>query len=268
MNNKFDIKIAKEADLVFTDEIESEALPSLEPYYKNNFDIFEIEIPGELLMVYHGDYPVAMGRYSIHPDHTMWLETLRVRPDYQRMGIGQMLYNEFFKITGGNGISLIRMYTEDFNTKSQNLASKMGFSRHSTYRYYISQDNSTRGSLDLDPCKDIDFVMRTLKENPWPNLLCINNVFYQANIDNIGWMVESGMVFEISGEIIILGARHNKDSHLYIAYMSKPCDDLIKFAQSKATGKTLALATSLDFDNGLLEDFDRSYDLLVYEKHL
>lgn len=272
MGKNFTYKIATLDDLKFTDEIEKQALPIIDPYYKENIDIFTSEIDGDLIMVYDGDYAVGMGRYSFHPDGTMWLETVRVRPDYQRLGIGTGIYENYLKKAKENNVKKIRLYTEDFNEKSMALTKKMGYKIILKYDYYsLKCPDGNIDSKGFKVEKDLDKVMDIIEKNPWQDLLCINNVFFEQNRANIGWFLDRDMVYVNGNDMMILGARHNRKSVSYIMYMTGDYEKIVDAAISLSPSKTLSIGISKNDKKNLskyFKDFEKRYGLVVSEKNL
>ena len=70
--------------------VEEETLPN-SCYLRDNSDYFLNQTKGELTLVLSGDEPVGIGKLSLLPDGSGWLETLRVRPDWQGQGVGKAL---------------------------------------------------------------------------------------------------------------------------------------------------------------------------------
>lgn len=271
MEKDYIFRLASIEDLDFTDEIEKEALPIIDPYYKKNINIYTNEIEGDLIIVYDEDYPVAMGRYSFHPDGSMWLETVRVRPTYQRKGIGTGIYENYLDVAKDKKIKTIRLYTEGFNDKSMGLTKKMGYSIILKYDYYsLKAEDGKANSNGFVVEKDVDKVMKLIKKNPWTDLICINNVFYEPNRENIKWFVDRDMVYSKGESLMIVGARHNRDSVAYIGYMAGDYEDCIKSAIMMNPNKTISAGISKN-DKELgkyFKDFEKRYDLVVSEKIL
>lgn len=289
MNPNYTIRLAGPKDLAFTDELEKEALPIIDPYYRKNIEIFTEEIPGDLVMVFDGEEALGMGRYSFHPDGTMWLETVRVRPDHQGQGIGTAIYEKYLDVAREKGVKTVRLYTESFNEKSMALTKKMGFSIILRYDYYskLAQDVSKSSqnvpeesqkvpvesqdvpgdALGFRVEKDLDGVMETLRENPWTDLLCMNNVFYEGNEANIRWFLDRGMVYRKGESLMICGARHNRDSVAYLAYLTGNRAACVQAALAMNHGKTLSAGISKgDPTVGkYFKDFEKRYDLVVSE---
>lgn len=271
---KFTYRIATKDDLQFTDEIEKQALPIINPYYRENYQIFTEEIPGDLIIAFDDDYPVGMGRYSFHPDGSMWLETVRVRPDYQRMGIGTGIYEKYLEVAKEQDIDLVRLYTEGFNEKSMALTTKMGFKIIQKYDYYsLAADAEGREADKADTHgfvveKDLDKVMGVIETQPWIDLICMNNVFYEPSRANMAWFVERGMFYRDGDSLMLVGARHNRDSVAYIGYMAGDYQACVEAAISMNPGKTVSAGISKNNPNlgQYFSNFEKRYDLVVSEK--
>lgn len=271
MKKEYIYKIASEKDLKYTDEIEKQALPIIDPYYKNNIEIFNGEIKGELIMVYDGDYPVGMGRYSFHPDGSMWLETVRVRPDYQSKHIGTGIYEKYMNIAKENDIKAIRLYTESFNEKSMGLTKKMGYKIIQKYDYYsIEAPEEKADNMGFAIEKDLNKIMDIMDENPWTDMICINNVFYKPTRENIKWFMEKDLFYSKDDNLLLVGARHNRDSVAYIGYMAGDYKECIDVAIKMNPGKTISAGISKNNKNlgKYFEDFEKRYDLVVSEQIL
>lgn len=274
MSKEFTYRIATKDDLEFTDEIEKQALPIISPYYKDNYQIFSEEIPGDLIIVFDGDYPVGMGRYSFHPDGSMWLETVRVRPDYQRMGIGTGIYEKYLEVAKEQNIDLVRLYTEGFNDKSMGLTKKMGFQIIQKYDYYsLAADAEGREADKADTRgfvveKDLDKVMRIIEAQPWTELICMNNVFYEPSRDNMVWFVERDMFYSKGDSLMLVGARHNRNSVAYLGYMAGDYQSCVEAAISMNPGKTVSAGISKNNPKlgQYFSNFEKRYDLVVSEK--
>ncbi|MDO5028576.1 MAG: GNAT family N-acetyltransferase [Bacillota bacterium] len=269
MDKEYIYRIAVEEDLKYTDEIEKQALPIIDPYYKNNIHIYKGEIDGDLIMVYDDSYPVGMGRYSFHPDGTMWLETVRVRPDYQGKHIGTGIYERYMEAAKENKVKIIRLYTEGFNEKSMGLTKKMGYKIIQKYDYYsIKAPEGQADSLGFEVEKDLDKIMDIMTKNPWTDMICINNVFYDVNRENMEWFMKRDMFYSKGDALLLVGARHNRDSVAYIGYMSGNYEECIEAAIKMNPGKTVSAGISKNNpDLGkYFSDFEKRYDLVVSEQ--
>ncbi len=83
------------------------------------------ELDGEL---------VACGKYTILPDDTVWLETLRVIPERQGLGLGKRLYEHWLELANAQGVKAMRMYTGVTNVVSSGLAERYGLRLQGTFK--------------------------------------------------------------------------------------------------------------------------------------
>ena len=107
--------------------VEEETLPN-SCYLRDNSDYFLNQTKGELTLVLSGDEPVGIGKLSLLPDGSGWLETLRVRPDWQGQGVGKAIYNRWLKEAQQLGCPAVRMFTGTKNVRSRGLAERFGLS--------------------------------------------------------------------------------------------------------------------------------------------
>ena len=97
-------------------------------YLRDNSEYFLDKTDGDLTIVYCGDEPVGVGKFSVLPDGSGWLETLRVRPAWQGKGVGKSLYNKWMKEREAHACPAMRMFTGTANVRSKGLAEKYGLS--------------------------------------------------------------------------------------------------------------------------------------------
>ncbi|MCJ7622744.1 MAG: GNAT family N-acetyltransferase, partial [Anaerolineaceae bacterium] len=89
-------------------EVESKSTPRLS-YVPKVFDMFLSDETGEFLVAEVNECLVACGKFTVVPDGSAWLETLRVIPEYQGLGIGKRFYERFFEIARQKGVPKMRM---------------------------------------------------------------------------------------------------------------------------------------------------------------
>ena len=89
-------------------EVESKSTPNLR-YLEYVFDSFVSDQIGEFSVAEIDDEIVACGKYTMMPDGSVWLETLRVIPERQGIGIGKRFYEHFFDIAKTLGIYLAQI---------------------------------------------------------------------------------------------------------------------------------------------------------------
>ena len=93
---EFTVKLATYDDRAEAVRVESETLPNA-TYLNDAWHYFN-SLGGGLVCVYHGDKMIGIGRFSVLPDGTGWLETLRVVPEYQRKGAGKEIYIKWLEL--------------------------------------------------------------------------------------------------------------------------------------------------------------------------
>ena len=75
-----------------------------------------------------------------HDGRKGWINRLAVHPDYRRQGLGLLLISEAERVLHDQGIQIIAALIEDWNTPSQALFEKAGYSFHSDIHYVTKRD--------------------------------------------------------------------------------------------------------------------------------
>lgn len=273
----FKTRVTKIEDLDRLCEIEISAMPDSPPYLKDNAEFFYKETPGEIFGVENEDnLLIGMGRYSVFPDNSGWLETLRVHKDFQRMGAGKLVYEEYFKKAKKDNAKVIRMYTESYNTPSRNLANSLGFSLASTYgNMEITLENVEDTNMDFSLVSNMDELhLEKMKEN-WDRFISLNRSFFEINTDNLKWMIDKKMVYKNGDNIVIFGARMLRERGLFLGFVSGDLESGVKFAMEKSnklgSNKLTCIfpVDNLELKRALEKlGFKNIYDLFVMEKNM
>lgn len=273
----FKTRVTKIEDLDRLCEIEISAMPDSPPYLKDNAEFFYKETPGEIFGVENEDnLLIGMGRYSVFPDNSGWLETLRVHKDFQRMGAGKLVYEEYFKKAKKDNAKVIRMYTESYNTPSRNLANSLGFSLASTYgNMEITLENVEDTNMDFSLVSNMDELhLEKMKEN-WDRFISLNRSFFEINTDNLKWMIDKKMVYKNGDNIVIFGARMLRERGLFLGFVSGDLESGVQFAMEKSnklgSNKLTCIfpVDNLELKRALEKlGFKNIYDLFVMEKNM
>lgn len=273
----FKTRVTKIEDLDRLCEIEISAMPDSPPYLKDNAEFFYKETPGEIFGVENEDnLLIGMGRYSVFPDNSGWLETLRVHKDFQRMGAGKLVYEEYFKKAKKDNVKVIRMYTESYNTPSRNLADSLGFSLASTYgNMEITLENVEDTNMDFSLVSNMDELhLEKMKEN-WDRFISLNRSFFEINTDNLKWMIDKKMVYKNGDNIVIFGARMLRERGLFLGFVSGDLESGVQFAMEKSnklgSNKLTCIfpVDNLELKRALEKlGFKNIYDLFVMEKNM
>ena len=236
------LRRARRGDREKTFEVESKATPNLS-YLPNVFDMFVADEFGEFSVAELDGEVVACGKFTVVPDGSAWLETLRVIPERQGLGIGKRFYERFFDIARSRGVTTMRMYTGVKNAVSRGLAERFGFRLTATYRgaWAPCQPGATRAPTGAfrrvaDPEKATALLM-PFRER-WTGFLVMNRTFYSLTPALCADLAEKGMVYEdpASGSVITLGARFMPEQALHIGVFGGDAEACLGFAMQKSSG--------------------------------
>jgi ribosomal protein S18 acetylase RimI-like enzyme len=122
---------------------------------------------GRLLVVEDGGKKVAMSHVAVCPDEkSVWLEGVRVRPDYRRSKIATRLMEEMLKYGRKSGATRASAIVDVTNAASQKMVEMNGFEVVSRWAYY-SADKARRkkSAARIAASGDLPEIWRYLQES-------------------------------------------------------------------------------------------------------
>ena len=231
----FTVKMAEYTDLQEAARVEREAMGSY-VYLEDAWHYFN-SLDGGLVCVYDGDKMIGIGRFTVLPDGTGWLETLRVSPQYQRMGAGRMIYEEYVKLAQRYKCPSMAMFTGITNAASSGLAEVFGLKTVAKHKGWHLTDLSGGNAHGFKPVnwQRATQLILPLKEK-YNNYFTFNRTFHRINEANAKQFAIEGKVFEDAenGSFIVCGARFQHRSALHIAMMDGDLDRCVDFAVNYA----------------------------------
>ena len=228
----FTIQLGEYSDMEQALLVEQAAMPHY-TYLQSAWHYYQTT-PGRLVCALQGDTMVGIGRFSVLPDGSGWLECLRVMPQYQGQGAGKQIYGEWLRLAEGYRCPSIAMYTNTGNRRSAGLAGRFGLTTTATHRGYgINTPKGVAYSGDFAPV-DWQQACRLLLPlgQAYGSYFCLNRTFYRVNQANICHFADRGFVYHepSSGSTVMCGARFCKGAGLHIAAMDGAYDRCIDFA--------------------------------------
>ena len=232
------LRKARNEDLDDAIWVESLSTPSLS-YVPHVWGMFLNDEEGEWTMEELDGKIMGMGKYSILPDGTAWLETLRVVPEAQGLGLGKRLYELWLKLSEEKGVKAMRMYTGVNNAVSSGLAERYGLSTVETFHGTKMGVPSFEAENTFKNITDIEEATKLLLPlgEKWGNWMVMNRTYYQWSPALCKWLTENDMVYQDdSGNVVVMGARFMKEFQLHLGLFdgdSKVCLDFAKATASK-----------------------------------
>ena len=237
------------ADLTRMLEIERSAIPapSGQYLYENRHFFFDgILNRGEMVLCCDGrDYPVGMGQYSVLPDGSGWLETLRVEKEYQHQGAGKAIYKRYMELAHETGAPSLAMFTGRKNLASKGLAEKYGFHLAAALHHYdMDLSGVVPGPADgFHPVADeeeaVDLLTRTVAKDPWGPFMGLNRTFFHYGEPLYRYLHREGMVYTDGESVLVLGARMLRHRGLNVGYMAGDYGRCLRFAASATAAQGL-----------------------------
>ncbi len=225
--------------------VESKSTPTLR-YLPYVFDMFVDDRVGEFSVVELDGEIAACGKYTIVPDGSAWLETLRVIPEKQGLGLGKRIYEHWFELARAHGVSAMRMYTGITNIVSSGLAERYGLTLQGTFKGATLPVHASAGKEGgfvpvPDPKEATDILMPL--EDDWMSWLVMNRTFYRLSPALCEDMAKRGMVYrdQKTDSVVTLGARFMPEQVLHIGIWGGDPDTCLRFAIWKAAERGVHL---------------------------
>lgn len=228
----FTVKLARYEDMEQCVRVEHESLPATPGYLADAWHYFQSQ-KGGCVCVYDGEEMVGIGRFTVLPDNTGWLETLRVAIPHQGRGAGKAIYQKYFELAKEYGCPSMAMFTGERNVVSSGLAEKNGLRTAATHRGYHLTDFSggcAHGFRPVPP--QLADALILPRRDEYGNHMVFNRTFYHINSANIRAFAAEGKVFvdDSDGSFIVCGARFQHYAALHIAMMGGDYDRCFDFA--------------------------------------
>ena len=262
--------------------VESLATPNLS-YVDAVWDFFTSDKVGEFSVAEADGEVVACGKFTVLPDGSAWLETLRVVPEYQGLGIGKRFYERFYELARSCGMPTMRMYTGLRNVVSKGLAELYGLSLAATYRgasmpciqgKIPPSDGGFRLVSDPDRATALLIPFR----EKWTGFLVMNRTFFSITPALCQVLAKKEMVYKdpASGSVVTVGVRFLPDRALNIGIFGGDVDQSLGFALEQGVERGAARLncdfppSAVDVQEALIENgFSLTEsDFIVMEVHL
>lgn len=223
--------------------VESKSTPNLS-YVPHVWDLFVNDTVGEFSVAEMDGELVGCAKFTVVPDGSAWLETLRVVPERQGLGVGKRFYMRFFDNARKLGVTTMRMYTGVKNVRSKGLAERFGFKLAEKFRGAwlpctpnVSMAPSPVFRQVTDPELAASLVMPHSDE--WGGFLVMNRTFYKISPELCGDLASRGMVYTEpkSGSVVVLGARFMPKQALHVGLFAGDAKACIEFAAKQCASR-------------------------------
>jgi len=220
-------------------QVEAKATPNLR-YLSRVFDVFVSDQAGEFSVVEVDNKIVACGKCTIMPDGSAWVETLRVIPACQGLGIGKRLFERFVDLARRKGVTTLRMYTNVGNAVSQGLAERFDLQLAATYRgawLPCRAEKARTPNNGFQPVTDPEKATTLLMpyREKWTGFLVMNRTFYAITPALCAELAHNGQIYQepTSGSVIAMGARFMPEQALHIGVWGGDVAACLKFAMQE-----------------------------------
>ena len=233
------LRKARPEDKEKVEWVESLSTPNIH-YVQHVWDMFINDKDGDWTVEEVDGEIVACGKYSILPDGSAWLETLRVIPARQGIGLGKRLYEHWHELSKEKGVKTMRMYTGVNNVVSAGLARRYGLSLAQTFHGTKMQCTPVKSEADFKQVKDPEKATKLLMPlgEKWGGWMVMNRTYFKWSPELCKWLAEKGMVYKDSaGNVVVFGARFMEEYQLHVGLFDGDSKKCLTFAQSKGAAK-------------------------------
>lgn len=225
-------------------------------YLRDVSGLFFPDEVGPMLGAFAGDELVGIAKYTVLPDHTAWLETLRVAPEHQRKGVGRQLYEEFVRVSHRLNIPSMAMYTGLTNIPSYSLARVFGLDTAGRYREFqldLAGRTAPHQVAAFEPVGEEEAcrLLGTLCEK-YEHFIIFNRTFMHMNKDVFSALAREGKVYidRASGSFMAFGNRFLEKRSVQIAMMAgdyrKCMDYAVKVGLEKGVPQVVTMVPISD----------------------
>ena len=253
----FTVKLAGYGDMEECVRVEGESTPGYPGYLRDAWYYFQSQ-KGACVCVYDGEKMIGIGRFTVLPDGTGWLETLRVSKEHQGRGAGKAIYKKYRELAQEYSCPSMAMFTGEKNVVSSGLAEKCGLKtnmHHRGYHLAFLSGGCAHGFRHVPPQRAKELILP--KKDEYNGYMTFNRTFFHINEANALCFAAEGKVFEddTDGSFIVCGARFQHQAALHIAMMGGDYDRCIDFAiqYARAIG-TAKVSCTFALENEKLEN--------------
>lgn len=221
-------------------------------YIDDVWELFLHKTEGDLIGAFVDDKLYGMGKLTrLYGDYG-WLETLRVHPDYQNMGVGQEIYKAYFKHIKELNLKSIGMYTEMYNKISRYIAEKNNLTIRAYYTELLKEIEKIpefKNSFKLIEKADGERLLSPYY-GEMGKYIVINRTFYPVG-KGLGEFLAENKYFYMDDDnnILIGGYRFQKEKAFHIPFIKGDIDYIIKYANylgNKSNSKNLSMLKEKD----------------------
>ncbi len=187
---------------------------------------------------------IAVCKYTRHPNGVLWLEGLRVHPEFQNEGYGSKVADMFHGLVIEKEHSALRFMTDATNAKSIHLAEKRGFDvmlelYHLDYEGEIEKEEErvTGVSQEDDFLSVKDFVFSSREYQTYKKMYIKNWTAYDLTPELLEEELKAGNCFSVRENDEIQGVifmnhhrRYGRVSVPFLAGADPVVDKLIRHA--------------------------------------
>lgn len=228
------LREAQPEDLPQVLEVEEKSTPGLR-YVEAVWDTFINDQEGDWSVQEFNGLVVGCGKYTVLPDGSAWLETLRITPEHQGKGLGKAFYRHWMRLSREKGVKTMRMYTGAGNIVSKTLAERFGFKHVGTFKGLKAHPgdlppSNPQGFKQISDPQRAWGILKQLKAG-WGEWLVLNRTFYKLSEPLTRWLTDKHMIWYDShtSSTLVAGARFMEDTQLHLGLLSGDLESCVGY---------------------------------------
>ena len=216
-------------------------------YINDVWNMFLYETEGDLIGAFVDGKLQGMGKLTVLYNEYGWLETLRVHPAFQNMGLGQEIYNAYLKHIEELKLKSVGMYTEMYNKISKHLAEKNGFKVSAEYTEILKaiEDSNYNNEefFKVDSEKGEEILSPYYEE--MDKYIVINRTFFPVDKGLGKFLASKGWLYtDNNSTVIICGYRFQPEKAFHVPFVKGDIKKALNFTNylgEKAGSKNLSI---------------------------
>lgn len=187
-------------------------------YIERVFDKWLTEEDSLLLVAEYRRRAIAILRAKILPDKSVWLEGLRVHPEYRRLGVATKINHKAIKMMSSRGYRVFRGAIFEWNSAALKLVDKLGF-RILEHKWIVYRGKPKfRGTEEpavLSPQEFLRSIKRT-KRYVLSRLIADSYKWFLLNEESLDKLEEKETKLLTYKNLYILARKHYFDNNAII----------------------------------------------------
>jgi len=175
-----------------------------------------------------------------------WLESLRVHPEFQNLGLGKAIYRRYFEEMAQRGLTACGMYTGFDNTHSRHLAELYGLSLKGRFgEYAMAVQDGDAPAFEVVAEADGEAVLAP-HYGEMGGFAVLNRTWFPVRAGLGAEMARRGWLYRSSnGSLVVAGYRFQPSKALHVPFLHGDAGACLAFCHQLARIQGAAQLTAV-----------------------